>query len=722
MSKIKDKMYYYMVKKNKDVQYEYERYVIENMIEHYKNRFKHWKILLKLNWHYRIKKSTKRLLFEDKGSEGTGVGLTLDKVEHSSKKQPLPMRGVKAESSLKTQSSPIREAKAESSLKTRPLPIREAKVYAKYEYVSFDIFDTLLFRPFSKPSDLFMLVGEKLDIMEFTVIRITAEEEARKEHQLLFGNREVTIYDIYEKISYKTGLDVNLGVNTEYEVEYDLCFANPYMKRIYDLLVGMDKKIIFVSDMYYSQEMLKKILDKNGYTHYEKIFVSCEYNCSKANKGLFRYVLDYVNGQSIIHVGDNVKSDYEIPTEMGIRSVHYQNVNERGKTYRSKEMTYLVGSAYSGIINSVIHNGIKEYSPYYEYGFIYAGIYILGYCNWVHNYAKTHSIDKILFLSRDGDIYYQVYTLLYNDIKAEYAYWSRIPNLKLEADKNRYAYVKALINDKARDLYKTKIAVLLQEAQIECLLSYLNEYRLHEDEFITEDNEKMIERLMIEHWDEIVHSYDILDFEMKEYYSGIIKGCKKIAVVDVGWSGNIVLGLKKMIVNKWKLPCEVDCLLAAMRGIKETSLETLELKKSVGVYMFSTIDNYDIHVRHMGTNKRLNSFLFEMMTQSNSATFTGIQDGKFQFEIPETENFEHNNEIHRGIKDFAVLYTTTFKNYDYLLNIPGRDAYMPFYKLVQDLTFVKKYFGDYVFGRGVLSTAGEDGKETVAEVLKNAGL
>ena len=33
---------------------------------------------------------------------------------------------------------------------------------------------------FSTPSDLFMLVGERLDIMDFTQIRLQAEEEARQ--------------------------------------------------------------------------------------------------------------------------------------------------------------------------------------------------------------------------------------------------------------------------------------------------------------------------------------------------------------------------------------------------------------------------------------------------------------------------------------------------------------------------------------------------------------
>ena len=72
---IKDKVYEWAVRKNKDVQYEYERYVMEHTVEHYENRGKHWKILWKLNWHYRICRKNSPMLYFDaptpKGEEKT---------------------------------------------------------------------------------------------------------------------------------------------------------------------------------------------------------------------------------------------------------------------------------------------------------------------------------------------------------------------------------------------------------------------------------------------------------------------------------------------------------------------------------------------------------------------------------------------------------------------------------------------------------------------------
>ena len=65
MGNLKDKIYYTMVRKNADVQYEYERYVMENIKEHYESHIKHWKILFKLKWHYQVAKKTERMLYFD---------------------------------------------------------------------------------------------------------------------------------------------------------------------------------------------------------------------------------------------------------------------------------------------------------------------------------------------------------------------------------------------------------------------------------------------------------------------------------------------------------------------------------------------------------------------------------------------------------------------------------------------------------------------------------
>ena len=61
--------------------------------------------------------------------------------------------------------------------------------------VSFDLFDTLLIRPFARPTDLFRLMERFYDVPGFADRRIQAERDARK----MIGHG-VTLEDIYDQM------------------------------------------------------------------------------------------------------------------------------------------------------------------------------------------------------------------------------------------------------------------------------------------------------------------------------------------------------------------------------------------------------------------------------------------------------------------------------------------------------------------------------------------
>ena len=817
---LKDRIYNYLVRKNNYVQYEYENYVMEHIKEHKINRLGHWIILLKLNWHYRIKKSKVYLIYDkEKNSEisknksnsnknykkseieilskldnivekkedikksqrgnkrninlliknNGGYYLDLawdcikdtncynvyysednknykfackvfeangrvDNLEANKKyyiKIKYSLNGINYKDDLYISEVKTRELNeyekifgtksvymqgAESAYKPRMSAMNLAKGLMKYETISFDIFDTLIFRPFSKPSDIFILVGNKLDVMDFCKIRIDAEKEARKRAEMYRGNTEITIDDIYRVVEEKTGIPRHLGVSAEFAAEMDLCFANPYMKRVFDLVKFQGKKIVICSDMYLPSKMLDQLLKNCGYCGYSKIYVSCEYNCSKRNGKLYEIVKEY--HKNIVHVGDNKTSDITMAELAGVPCIRYMNVNEKGEKFRADNMTYLTGSAYRGIVNAHLHNGINEYSPYYEMGFVYAGIYVFGFCQWIHKIANERKIEKILFLAREGDIYKKVFDQCFDDIKTEYTLWSRVPVVKTIVNKNRYPYLLQLVHHKANAIYKSKIVSLFTKIGISPLLKYLGEYRINEDEYLSPQNEKVIEKLMIDHWDELCNCYEIDLENTKKYLTTLIGNNKKIAVVDVGWSGNNVLQIKYLVEKVCKLDCDVTCLLAATRNVNETYMAGMMQENHVETYIFSNMYNKFLHDFHQNTNNRLNSFFFEIMTQSASPTFLGFGDNILQFDIPEIENYELDTEIHKGILDFALMYKNAFKKYPYMDNICGHDAYMPFRMLVSDLAFLQKYFSGFVFGRDLFATQ----EKAVMEIVEKAGL
>lgn len=815
---IKDKLYNYFVRKNGRVWYEYERYVRENMAEHRLHRFRHIKVLIKLNWFYRVKKGNTPFLYwdvplepgnqivvKDKKATSNKSNMSNERAEDKSDRPNNPTismnfcrhnevgidlggtyeycnvyrkegndeykfasqvhgasnfvdydvcAGKKYEYRVKASengtsfsdysntvalSTPgptkydliygekrMHHDGAESTYKGRMDAMNLAKMLMRYEVISFDIFDTLVFRPFSKPSDLFMLVGQELGIMDFCNIRIDAEESARKKNQLERGNREVTLSEIYKLIELETGVDAQRGATVELETEMKLCYANPYMLRVYKLLLGQGKKIVALSDMYIGSDELKSLLRKLGYTSFDDVIVSCEHNTSKRTGRLFDVLINRYEEQfahsGIIHIGDNSKVDISNAKDKGLDTYYYENVNERGKRFRAEGMSYLVGSAYSGIVNAHLHSGLNKFSPYYEVGFVYAGIYILGFCEWIHKVAVEKGITRILFLAREGDIYQRAFRCLFDDVETEYVLWSRVPVVKTSVDFNRHPLLLQLVHHKANALYKSKICTLFDRCGFGELTKYLKDYGVNESEYISPDNELVIKRLLTDHWDELCKCYEEDQAEIRGYLESIIKGHDHVAVVDVGWSGNNVLQIKKLVEDVYQDECRVTCMLAAAREVNETYMASMIQNEEVMTYIFSNTYNKYLHDFHQETNNRLNSFFFETLTQSSSPTFLGMHEGKFVFDIPEVENYEHNTEIHTGILDFVRMYAEKFSQYEYMRNISGNDAYMPFRKYVSDLSWIRTYFSNYVFGRDLFATQEKAVMETVEEVMQKANL
>lgn len=708
MSKIKDKIYNLLVRKNSDVQNEYERYVMEHIEEHKTSRTKHWKILIKLNWHYRVKKKKEvMLVWEEKVQEVNQEQII------QSPKQKVPGMQKKASEASQRKQSNVKKKYVESDMIQRTKPHWLAMEIMTYDMISFDVFDTLLFRPFADPKDLFVLVGEKLGILGFANIRVNSETEARNIHEAKYGNREVTIFDIYEIIYQKTGISIKEGVECEFSIEMEMCFANPYMKRLYNILFYQNKEMIVVSDMYFPKKYIRKLLEKNGYYFGEHIIVSCDHNCNKSGGKLYEYIKNIYPDKKIIHIGDNENGDIKKANANGIPTILYKNVNRAGKNFRAANMSRLVGSAYAGVVNTHFYNGIKKYSFEYEYGFSVGGLYIVGFTNWIHRQAKEKKVDKILFVARDGYIYKKVFEEYFDDVKTEYLYWSRIPSEICDAKNDRASFFHRFVNDKIGGKISTTIHDILYSLGLEQFEVYLGKYHLTGADPICNENHKIIKNFFNDNWDEIVRALENKGKQTIEYISSVVEGCEKVAIVDVGWTGSNVIKLKHVIDEHVKSHIDVYCWLAGCTTIVNGYLE---LKHEVEAYLFSYSYNRDNFVLHHKEHKPTNN-LFELLTQARMPSFYGIENGEFIFDIPEVENYTKIQEMERGIMDFAKIWKKTFLNYTYMYAISGHDSYQPFAKKIQDLSCFKDEFRDFTVSMKVLANRSKQKLETIGEIL-----
>ena len=355
MGKLKSKLYYYLVEKNEAIAREYESVKASKT-----STLSRLSALIRLNFHYRILR----------------------------RKAPL----------FKIKKAPFQNG-SESSLSKREAIPEFVEKLLKYDVISFDIFDTLILRPLASPKDIFGILENRNALPGFREARIAAEKNARRKAP----NDEISIYDIYRELR-EMGFDVQNGEEKELNAEIDYCFENPYMKEVFEALKKAGKEVIIVSDMYFPEEMMKKLLLKTGFDDYAKLYVSCDYGKNKAKGELFNVVLADIKGKRIIHVGDNQSSDVRIPKALGIDSYYYKNCHEIGAAYRPSLEERLPESLFSGILNTHFHSGCKEYEASYERSFALAATEVTGSSGstggkeaFIRLFEKYSSPDKELF-------------------------------------------------------------------------------------------------------------------------------------------------------------------------------------------------------------------------------------------------------------------------------------------------------------------------------------
>lgn len=78
--------------------------------------------------------------------------------------------------------------------------------------------------------------------------------------------------------------------------------------------------------------MDEKLLLACGYEGYDRLFVSCDYGFGKRSGKLYQKISEeYLNGRSVIHVGDNPTVDVEMAEKQGWVSEFYEDIHTRGK-------------------------------------------------------------------------------------------------------------------------------------------------------------------------------------------------------------------------------------------------------------------------------------------------------------------------------------------------------------------------------------------------------
>jgi len=292
--------------------------------------------------------------------------------------------------------------------------------------VGFDVFDTMLLRPFMKPTDLFAYLEETGSSPGFHKERVEAERRARKEI-----HEEIGLDDIYSVIDEK----FRHLKGAELDAEYKFAIADPNIKAIYDRIVSLGINVVVVSDMYLSGEFISRMLEKNGYSGYRKVYVSNEYGLNKHTGGLYSIVLKDlgIRPDEMLFIGDNIRSDHRIPVSLGIRSVRYVSAKERYAASHKREMRFhrRTNNLGSSVILSMdmlswLRSPSQKENYWYDIAYRFGGPTSSFFTRFLMSNI-TDSTGSVFFISRDGYNLQKVYRILSDDpVENHYIYASRL--------------------------------------------------------------------------------------------------------------------------------------------------------------------------------------------------------------------------------------------------------------------------------------------------------
>lgn len=433
-------------------------------------------------------------------------------------------------------------------------------VLMNYEYVSFDIFDTLIKRNVEEPNDVFELVALEIKRKygwinhNFRELRIRSEKEAR----LLSKNgEEITLDDIYTQIrrNIDTNIDdriINEIKELECEIEKVICCPNTEIKKIYDWCITNKKKVIIISDMYLPEELIEKMLVKCGYTEYLKLYLSSSITFKKRTGKLFDYVLKDldIESKSIIHIGDSIKSDFIGARNRKIKTILIPKYINHLSHHDIKNIDDCDKFAFN-TIRAMTNNLIQvEKNEYYKFGYEAFGPLLFGFNKWLFEDINKRGIKKIFFFSRDGHIIKRAYNEMfqYRGIEVKYLYVSRrslrVPqiwiNPELEEVVKGFPLAKLLTVDTFiknlgldSDYYKES----------------LKEYGLSLDTEVRR-SEIIYSKNLVKFYSAIKD--DVIKNSKKEYelllqYLKQNDFCGDVAVVDIGWHGTLQYFLQRLV-------------------------------------------------------------------------------------------------------------------------------------------------------------------------------
>lgn len=561
----------------------------------------------------------------------------------------------------------------------------------KYTYISFDIFDTLVKRNIFNPTDIFVIMELKYNenninkISDFKNIRVSCEKECKNEN-----NTEITLDMIYDKISNKLGNEVADKLK-ELEKNVELSFIqkniNADILDIYDWAIK-NKKVVITSDMYLPRSVIDDILTKCG-IKYHKLYLSSEIGKKKSTSDLFKYIISDLNISSseMIHIGDNRHSDYDMAKKAGIDSILIPNRVNRLSHFNKNIYNEIKNNIDYNILQSFINNNVPQSKYFNTFGYECFGPMLFSFSQWLLSELKKQDIRKVYFMARDGKIMKKAFDIVNvdNKIKSYYFMASRrsiiVPSLWKYSNIN--SIFKSINIPKEITLNDLKKRLGLDDTNIDSLLS---EFNLEKDKKYNFDDLQNNNKLFFEKLYPLIVDNSKREYSALEKYLTKMDFCGKVAIVDIGWYGNMQQSLTR-ITNT-----DIYGYYFGLRPNKNQQIKTYG-------FAFDKNLNEDYNDKEYSFNS-IFEFIFSA-THGSVKRFVSSDDYVELYESENINNYEMDSLV--GLQSGAIEFVNTFNNFDIkdYIKLDVKTACFNMFEMLFNPSYADSYnFGNVKFQDG----------------------
>lgn len=292
-----------------------------------------------------------------------------------------------------------------------------------------DVFDTILSRPLLNPESIKRIVASRVNSTtggKYLKWRSIAENNARKTE-----GRDVGLDQIYAKLRKLAELSEDEINNLRQIEEYTEIHAVRPRQEVLDFMrfaKKRGKRIVIASDTYLSKDCIEKMLIAAAIPDWDNLYISSDVGLRKDTGELYTFILNQENlkPEQVVVMGDNERSDLQIPVDRGFSSIHIFRHTELAramprmgrlvdKTLNAKDLNseITLGLAMQSNYENVICDHLSEdnlaSSDPETIGFSVLAPLLTAFADWLIAQAKMDGVERLYFLSREGEILKKVY-------------------------------------------------------------------------------------------------------------------------------------------------------------------------------------------------------------------------------------------------------------------------------------------------------------------------